>query len=194
MQIDKLLLLLRNRGFPADTPASLNHVLDSLRSNLFSLNTLVGERITLASRAILLDEILKEHEETMRVLGPWIINVNNDVRRQRAAVDDSRLQAMDRSSSEKELITSLTLLTSLQQILQSVTEIHASLLGAASAEKYERRDLLKLRIQWSIEARRTWQRSLEVSQGNSFLRSSITFGDSPKVKTICPPYGRANSR
>ena len=46
--IDKLLLLLRNRGFPADTLASLNHVLDSLRSNLFSLYTLVGERIMLA--------------------------------------------------------------------------------------------------------------------------------------------------
>jgi len=154
--IDNLLLLLPNRGLPADTLASLNHVLDSLRSNLLSLNTLVGERITLAeTKAILLDEILREHEETMRVLGPWIINVNNDVRRQRAAVDDSRLQAMDRSSSEKELITSLTLLTSLQQILQSVTEIHASLLGAASAEKYERLDLLKLRIQWSIEALRT---------------------------------------
>jgi signal transduction histidine kinase/HAMP domain-containing protein len=156
VRIDSLLLLLSERGFPAYTLASLNHVLDSLRSNLFSLNTLVGERITLAeTKAILLDEILKEHEETMRVLGPWIINVNNDVRRQRAAVDDSSLRAMDRSSSEKELITSLTLLTSLQQILQSITEIHAGLLGAASAEKFERLDLLKLRIQWSVEALRT---------------------------------------
>jgi len=153
--IDNLLLLLRNRGFPADTLASLNHVPDSLRSNLFSLYTLVGERIELAkSKAILLDEMLKEHEETMKVLGPWIINVSNDVRRQRAAVDDSRLPAADRSTSETELIASLTLLASLQQILQSVTEIHASLLGAASAEKHERLDLLKLRTQWSMEALR----------------------------------------
>jgi signal transduction histidine kinase/HAMP domain-containing protein len=53
------------------------------------------------------------------------------------------------------LIASLTLLTSLQQILQGVTEIHASLLGAASAEKHERLDLLKLRTQWSMEALRT---------------------------------------
>ena len=154
--IDNLLLVLRNRGFPADTLTSLNHVLDSLRSNLFSLYTLVGERIVLAeTKAILLDEMLKEHEETMTVLGPWIINVNNDVRRQRAAVDDSRLPAADRSTSETELIASLTLLASLQQILQSVTEIHASLLGAASAEKQERLDLLKLRTQWSMEALRT---------------------------------------
>ncbi len=154
--MDKLLLLLRNRGFPADTLASLNHVLDSLRSNLFSLYTLVGERIMLAeTKATLLDDILKEHEETMRVIGPWIINVNNDVRRQRDAVDDSRLPAADRSRSETELIASLTLLTSLQQILQSVTEIHASLLGAASAEKHERLELLKLRTQWSMEALRT---------------------------------------
>jgi len=154
--IDHLLLLLRNRGFPADTLTSLNHVLDSLRSNLFSLYTLVGERIVLAeTKAMLLDEILKEHEETMKVLEPWIINVNNDVRRQRAAVDDSRLPAADRSISETELIASLTLLASLQQILQSVTEIHASLLGAVSAEKHERLDLLKLRTQWSMEALRT---------------------------------------
>jgi len=154
--IDHLLLLLRNRGFPADTLTSLNHVLDSLRSNLFSLYTLVGERIVLAeTKAMLLDEILKEHEETMKVLEPWIVNVNNDVRRQRAAVDDSRLPAADRSISETELIASLTLLASLQQILQSVTEIHASLLGAVSAEKHERLDLLKLRTQWSMEALRT---------------------------------------
>jgi adenylate cyclase len=120
---------------------------------LFSLYTLVGERIELAkSKAALLDEMLKEHEETMTVLGPWIINVNNDVRRLRTAVDDSRLSAADRSTSETELIASLTLLASLQQILQSVTEIHASLLGAASAEKHERLDLLKLRTQWSMEA------------------------------------------
>jgi adenylate cyclase len=154
--IDNLLLLLRNRGFPADTLASLTHVLDSLRSNLFSLYTLVGERIELAkTKAALLDEMLKEHEETMAVLGPWIVNVNRDVQRLRTAVDDSRLPAADRSTSEMELITSLTLLASLQQILQSVTEIHASLLGAASAEKHERLDLLKLRTQWSMEALRT---------------------------------------
>jgi len=154
--IDNLLLLLRDRGFPANTLPSLNHLLNSLRSNLFSLYTLVGERITLAeTKAILLDEMIKEHEETMKVLGPWIINVNNDVRRQRAAVHDTRAQAAHRSTSETELIASLTLLASLQQILQSVTEIHASLLGAASAEKHERLDLLKLRTQWSMEALRT---------------------------------------
>jgi signal transduction histidine kinase len=151
--IDNLLRLLRNHGFPDDTLASLNNVLNSLRSNLFSLYTLVGERIELAkSKAILLDEMLKEHEETMTVLGPWIINVNTDVRRLRAAVDDSRLSAADRSTSETELIALLTQLASLQQILQSVTEIHANLLGAASAEKHERLDLLKLRTQWSMEA------------------------------------------
>jgi signal transduction histidine kinase/HAMP domain-containing protein len=151
--IDKLLLLLRNRGFPADTLASLHNVLDSLRSNLFSLYTLVGERIVLAKRkAILLDDMLKAHEETLAVLGPWITNVKNDVQRLRTVVDDSRLSAVDRSTAETELIASLTLLASLQQIFQSVTEIHTSLLGAASAEKHERLDLLKLRTQWSMEA------------------------------------------
>ncbi len=151
--IDNLLRLLRNHGFPDDTLASLNNVLDSLRSNLFSLYTLVGERIELArSKAILLDEMIKEHEETMAVLRPWIISVNRDVQRLRTAVDDSRLLAADRSTSETELIALLTLLASLQQILQNVTEIHANLLGASSAEKHERLDLLKLRTQWSMEA------------------------------------------
>ena len=113
--------------------------LDSLRSNLFSLYTLVGERIVLAKRkAILLDDMLKAHEETLAVLGPWITNVKNDVQRLRTVVDDSRLSAVDRSTAETELIASLTLLASLQQIFQSVTEIHTSLLGAASAEKHER--------------------------------------------------------
>jgi signal transduction histidine kinase/HAMP domain-containing protein len=152
-EIDNLLHLLRNKRFLAGTLAPLNHVLDSLRSNLFSLNTLVGERIVLAhGKAILLEEMLKEHEETMTVLGPWIINVNRDVQRLRTAVDDSRLSAADRSTAERELIASLSLLASLQQILQGITDIHANLLGAASAEKRERLDLLKLRIQWTMEA------------------------------------------
>jgi len=152
-EIDKLLLLFRNRGFAADSLASLRNVLDSLRSNLFSLYTLVGERIVLAKRkAILLDEMLKAHEETLAVLGPWITNVNNDVQRLRAVVDDSRLSAVDRSTAETELIESLTLFASLQQIFKIITEIHTSLVGTAYAEKHERLDLLELRTQWSMEA------------------------------------------
>jgi signal transduction histidine kinase len=151
--IDNLLNSMRNERFLTGTLAPLNDILDSLRSNLFALNTLVGERIVLAhSKAILLEEMLKEHEETMTVLGPWIINVNRDVQRLRTAVGDSRLSAADRSASETQLIASLSLLASLQQILQGITEIHANLLGAASAEKQERLDLLKLRIQWSMDA------------------------------------------
>lgn len=151
--IDNLLLLLRNKRVMAGTLTPLNHVLDSLRTNLFALNTLVGERIVLAhSKAILLEEMLKEHEETMTVLGPWIINVNRDVQRLRRVVEDSSLSAANRLPSETQLIASLSLLASLQQILQGVTEIHANLLGSASTEKQDRLDVLKLRTQWSMEA------------------------------------------
>ena len=151
--IDDLLLLLRNKQFLAETLAPLNHVLESLRSNLLSLNTLVGERIELArSKARLLEEMVKEHDETMTVLGPWIINVDRDVQRLRSAVDDSGVSATDRSNLEAKLIASLSLVASLQQILQGITEIHANLLTAASAEKQERLELLRLRTQWSMEA------------------------------------------
>jgi class 3 adenylate cyclase/methyl-accepting chemotaxis protein len=151
-EIDKLLLLLRNRGFPADALLSLQNVLDPLRSNLVSLNTLVGERIALANqKAILLDEMLKAHEDTLVVLGPWVTIVNNDVQRLRAVVDDSSVSAEERSTSKTELIASLTLLASLQQILQEVTDTHESLVGTASAEKHERLDLLMLRTRWSME-------------------------------------------
>jgi signal transduction histidine kinase len=150
--IDNLLGDLRKKRFPAGNLAPLNDVLASLRSNLHALNALVGERIVLAhSKALLQEEVLKEHEETMTVLGPWIINVSRDVQRLRTAVDP-RLSATDRSASETQLIGALSLLASLQQILQGITEIHAHLLEAASAEKPERLDLLKLRIQWSMDA------------------------------------------
>jgi phosphoglycerate-specific signal transduction histidine kinase len=97
-EIDKLLLLLQNRGFAADALVSFQNVLDPLGSNLLSLNTLAGERIVLADRkAILLDEMLKAHEDTLAVLGPWITNVNNDVQRLRAVADDSSLLAERRS-------------------------------------------------------------------------------------------------
>ncbi len=152
-EIDTLLLLLRNRGFAADALVSLQNVLDPLRSNLLSLNTLAGERIVLADRkAILLDEMLKAHEDTLAVLGPWITNVNNDVQRLRPVVDDASLSAEERSTAESELIAPLTLLASLQQILQEVTETHESLVQTASAEKHERLDLLMLGAQWSMES------------------------------------------
>ncbi len=149
-------LLLRNRGFAADSLASLQNILASLRSNLRSLNTLVGKRIVLAERkAIQLDEMLKAHEETLAVLEPWITTVKHNVQRLRTAVDDSNPSAADRSTSEAELIASLTLFTSLQQIFQEITEAHAGLVGMASAEKHERLDLLKHRMQWSMEALNT---------------------------------------
>ncbi len=152
-EIDTLLLLLRNRGSAADALVSLQNVLDPLRSNLFSLNTLAGERIVLADRkAILLDEMLKAHEDTLAVLGPWITNVSNDVQRLRTVVDDASLSAEERSTAESELISPLTLLASLQQILQEVIETHESLVRTASAEKHERLDLLMLGAQWSMES------------------------------------------
>jgi adenylate cyclase len=151
--IDNLLGDLRRKRFPAGNLAPLNDVLASLRSNLHALNALVGERIVLAhGKTLLQEEVLKEHEETMTVLGPWIINVSRDVQRLRTAVGDPRLSATDRSVSEKQLIGALSLLASLQQILQGITEVHAHLLEATSAEKPERLDLLKLRIQWSMDA------------------------------------------
>jgi signal transduction histidine kinase len=151
--IDELLDGLRNKRFPAGNLNPLNDVLTSLRSNLHALNDLVGERIVLAhTKALLEEEVLKEHEETMTVLGPWIINVSRDVQRLRTAVEDPRRSATGRSTSETQLIGALSLLASLQQILQGITEIHSHLLEAASAEKPERLDLLKLRIQWSMDA------------------------------------------
>jgi signal transduction histidine kinase len=151
--IDKILLLLRKRDFAVDALASLQNVLDSFRSNLFSLYTQVGERIVLAKRkSILLDEMLKAHEETLALLGSWTTSVNNNVQRLRTAVDDSRLSVADRPNAETELIASLILFASLQEILVSVTEIHTSLVVTASAEKHERLDLLKLRTRWSMEA------------------------------------------
>ena len=90
-------------------------------------------------KAILLDEMLKAHEDTLAVLGPWITNVNNDVQRLRNVVDDASLSAEERSTAESELIAPLTLLASLQQILQEVIETHESLVQTASAEKRQQR-------------------------------------------------------
>lgn len=152
-QIDQLLLLLRDRSFPVDALISLRNVLDPLRSNLLSVNTLVVQRIALADRKVILtDEMFKAHKDTLAVLGPWITNVNNDAQRLRTVVDNTNLSAEERSTAKTELIASLTMLASLQQILQEVTETHESLVGMASADKHERLDLLILRTQWSMES------------------------------------------
>jgi signal transduction histidine kinase len=151
--IDKLLSLLRSHGFAADTLELLNNDLELLRANLFSIYTIVGERIVLAKRKeMLLEEILKTQEETLTILDPMITSASNNVQRLRSAIDDSRLSPEDRSIAKDELIDSLTLFASLQQTLQRVTEIHLILIGTVAADKHEHLDLSRFRIQWSIEA------------------------------------------
>jgi class 3 adenylate cyclase/PAS domain-containing protein len=152
-EIDKLLLVLRGHGFSTDGLASLQNVLDPFRSNLFSLNTLVSERIVLVDqKSALMSEMFKAHEDSLAVLGPWITNVNNDAQRLHTLVEDRILAASDHSTAKTELITSLTLLASLQQIQQEVTAAHEILIATASAEKHDVLELLLLRAQWSVEA------------------------------------------
>lgn len=151
--IDELLLLLRSQGFAIDPLNSLQNNLGLLRSNLLTLYTLVGERITLTKhKESLLGSMDKEQEETLDVLGPWRTSVNNNVQRLRSTIKNDRLSSEDRSIAERELIESLALLSSLQQTYQSITEIHHILIRITDAEKYEDIELLKFRAQWSLEA------------------------------------------
>jgi serine phosphatase RsbU (regulator of sigma subunit)/HAMP domain-containing protein len=151
--IDELLLLLRSQGFAIDPLNSLQNNLGLLRSNLLTLYTLVGERISLTKhKESLLGSMDKEQEETLDVLGPWRTSVNNNVQRLRSTIKNDRLSSEDRSIAERELIESLALLSSLQQTYQSITEIHHILIRITDAEKYEDIELLKFRAQWSLEA------------------------------------------
>ena len=150
--IDELLLLLRSQGFAIDPLNLLQNNLELLRSNLLTLYTLVGERITLTKhKESLLDRMDKEQEETLNVLGNWRTSVNNNVQRLRSTIKDDRLSSEDQSIAEKELIESQTLLTSLQQTYQSITEIHHILIRMTDAEKYEDIELSEFRAQWSLE-------------------------------------------
>ncbi|MBT8333422.1 MAG: PAS-domain containing protein, partial [Deltaproteobacteria bacterium] len=151
--IDELLLLLRSQGFAIDLLNSLQNNLGLLRSNLLTLFTLVGERITLTKhKESLLDRMDKEQEETLEVLGPWRTSVNYNVQRLRSTIKNDRLSSEDRSIAEKELIESQALLNSLQQTYQSITEIHHIIMRITGAEKYESIELSKIRAQWSLEA------------------------------------------
>ena len=155
-EIDRLMLLLRDHGVAADALVLLNTALDPLRANLISLNTLAGERITLADRkAILLGGLFGAHEDTQALLGSWITNVSNDVNRLRSVVDDLSHSAEERLTTERELIATATFLASLQQVQQQVTEAQGNLVEMASAEDSKRLDLLMLRAQWSMEVLNT---------------------------------------
>jgi len=150
--IDELLLLLRSQGFAIDPLNLLQNNLGLLRSNLLTLYTLVGERITLTRRKeSLLDRMDKEQEETLDALTNWRTTANNNVHRLRTTIEDDRLSSENRSIAEKELIESQTLLTSLQQTYQSITEIHHILMRMTDAEKHEDIELSEVRAQWSLE-------------------------------------------
>ena len=171
--IDKLLLLLQSHEFAIDPLDLLRNNLGLLRSNLFTLYTLVGERITLTRhKDSLLDGMYKAQGEILNVLGPWITSANNNVQRLRSTINDDRVSSEDRSLAEKDLIESQTLLTSLQQTHQSITEIHHILIGMTAAEKYEDIEISKSRAQWSLEALATLSKVVE-SQLNLLILSEI---------------------
>jgi len=151
--IDRLLLLPDSQGFASDTLNLLQNRLELLRANLFTLYKLVGERIELAEgKQLILDEMHKSQEGILIVLDNWITSVDNNVQRLHSAIKDDTISLESRSVSEKELIKSLTLYTSLQKTLQSITEIYFILFDITVAETQEDIDLFELRIQWSLES------------------------------------------
>ncbi len=162
-EIDSLLLQLQDRGLATDTLVSLQSVLDPFRSNLLSVNTLVGERITVADRkAILLEGMLKAHERTQALLLSWVTIVS-------AVIDDLSFSVEERLTAQSELIASVTLLQRLQQVQQQATEAKESLVEMASAEGGERLDLLTLRAQLSMDVLGTLATEIGTQRGELVL-------------------------
>ena len=150
--IDELLLLLNSQGFVSDTLDLLQNDLGLLRANLFTLYTLVGERIELAEhKQLILSQLHKSQDEIYGILNSWITSVNNNVQRLHTTIEDDSISFEDRSSAEKELINALTLSTSLQKTLQRITEIYGFLFAMTVAKTQDDIDLIELRMQWSID-------------------------------------------
>lgn len=160
--IDKLLLLPNSQGFASDTLNLLKNNLGLLRANLFTLYTLVGERIELAERKqLILDQMHKSQGEILIILNNWIASVDNNIQRLDSTIEDYRLSLEDRSVAEKELIESLTLFASLQKTLQSITEIYRILSDITIAETQEDIDLFELRMQLPLESLATLSAAAE---------------------------------
>jgi adenylate cyclase len=161
-EIDKLISTLHHDEFSRDALAPIEGILTTLRSNLFSLNALSQQLIDLAAhKTALLDQMRKIHHDTLVVLGPWITSVGNDVQRLRTAHDDTTHSSAQQVATKGELIESLTTLSSLQKILQEVTEAQENLSGTAFTETSQDLATLKLRTQWSMEALRTLANSVD---------------------------------
>ena len=160
--IDRLLLLPDSQGFASDTLSLLQNNLGLLRANLFTLYTLVGERIELAERKqLILDQMHKSQEEIFIILDNWIASVDNNIQRLHSTIKDYRLSLEDRSAAEKELIESLTLFASLQKTLQSTTEIYRILSDITVAETQKDIDLFELRMQLPLESLATLSTTVE---------------------------------
>ena len=171
--IDTLLLDLRSQEF-VDRPLNLiQDNLGLLRSNLLTLHTLVGERISLANQMEShLKGMNKAQSEILDVLVPWITSANNNVKRILATRNDKTISTEGRSTREKQLIESQTLLTSLQQTHQSITEIHYILVAMTGAATYEDIEILLSRAQWSLEALTALSTDVD-SQLRLLIRSEI---------------------
>jgi class 3 adenylate cyclase/HAMP domain-containing protein len=144
-EIDALLLLLGDLSVDGETLGLFQSVMEPFRNNLLSINSLVGERVTLADRkAILLGRMRKANEKTDALLESWITNAS-------AVIDELGFSTEEGSTTQKELKASVTLLQSLQSVRQWVTEAQESLVEMASAEDGARLDLLMFRAQQSME-------------------------------------------
>ena len=160
--IDKLLSLLNNQGFASDTLELLQNDLGLLRANLFTLYTLVGERIELAERKrLILDQMHESQKEVLVILDNWITSEDNNVERLRSSIKNDSISLEDRLLAERELIKSLSLFASLQKTLQSITQVYRILFDITVAGTQEDIDLSELRIQWSLDSLATLSAHVE---------------------------------
>jgi class 3 adenylate cyclase/HAMP domain-containing protein len=162
-EVDRLLLLLQDRNVANNTLGFFQSVLDPLRSNLLSLNTLVSERITLTDRkAILLNRMRKANEKTRALMGSWITTAS-------ASIDEIGFTTEEGSTTQTEFTASVTLLQSLQEVQQRATEIQESLVNMSSAEDSSRLDRLMLRAQSSMEILGTLATEIETHRRELIL-------------------------
>jgi adenylate cyclase len=157
-ELTALLEGLERRG-AADSAAlgSMQLAVSRLQNNLESLDRLVADRMVVSElKRGNLRTVLITHNDSQRLLTPWLQIVEGEIAQARREVDDARLPAAQRAEAGAKLVASMTTLQALQRVRFLVTSISDRLQQIVATDDAESVRVQVFYIQQALrEARET---------------------------------------
>jgi signal transduction histidine kinase len=161
-ELAALLEGLEHRGADSEALGSMRSVVDRLRTNLDSLNRLVADRMEVSKlKQGHLGNALSAHNESQKLLKPWLQIVEEQIAQSRKAFDDAKLGADERIAAGVELTDSTASYLALQRVQYLITSASDRLQQIAATDDAHGMRVHVFRVQQSLRETREIAASLD---------------------------------